>query len=1180
MSSPSPTPPADAPQATHAKVLIVGAGIGGLVLAALLEKAGIEYEVFERARTVVPLGSAISLGANVMYFFEQLGVADKVIANAQYVDDGNQFNEKMENVCHYVYRYHAGRYGYYSNIIARPVLYDIIAELVPKEKIHYGMKVLSILQNKEGVMVRCWDNSTRHGDILVGADGAYSAVRQTLYSQLDTKGLLPKSDKEHLPFTNVCLVGTTDPLDTEKYPYVQGDSTYFVSVIADKVPYSWVLFSTKGNRICWMVVEHLNNKTSKLNDTFRSTEWGPETAEAMIKEVRDFALPHGCTIGDFIDQTPKEYISKVMLEEKLFETWHNGRTVLLGDACHKMHPAAGLGAVSAIHDAIVLANRLYHLKSTPRDRSLKIFEACTKVEDIKEVFRAYKEERYPLTVQSYAASKQMARTLDNKFLNRLSRKMINHIPLWLWFRMLDKLMEYRPQCTFLPIVNNRGTVKPAIQESLYLAEQFPQPLKGVIGSVQSTGVVFDRQTRQPKQAKQFKHKPKSPLDHVLELPEIVERISAHLDRRTITYASRVARAWYQAYLPILWHTIDNGRHWTDPRFLKAIAKHGSLIRVLVCSRYDEIDLLLPPTPTPQPQQQQEHQEHQEYSPSDSTSLCSHLVTLVLPKTTTANQRQHALLIRQNPHLRDLSLTFHDELSSHFVDLTEAIGELKHLQRLAFDENKTLEAKTLEAILEKCSRGSSSSSSTSEDGDVLSIGSLHELSFNGAFFMNKHPFGSGEEFASGLLASPASEAQMTRDIQSYDTAIETKPHFAIATLRMNSVACMQDLLLNLTSRFPHLTRLSLRESAEVYFGNDFPTRLAQRCPGIKWLDISETEDMEDETIASLISCFPGLTTLHAQDTRFGSLSLKALGEHCRDLAVLDIESAYDVDSVAMQQFLSKSWSLRTLNAYGVQCDVVHMMKEAIREQRRKKNAGGFYTRGSNSNSSTSNTTTTNNNNSNSANGTGSSERGLDGSTWACHRLETLVIGINYTRSSLSENERKLYPPSRARRFLYDQLGRLTKLRYLGLETALDIEEEEEEESENEEKDAEERKVSSDDDEDELEIGQGHHLHLAGGSAVVAEGENWENEDLWMDYSFKSGLRRLESLKELRTLCLLNVKHKIRLEEINWMVEHWPHLLRFEFLDWGNMDEDEEAEMDGILRYCAEHYPWIEFADNDY
>lgn len=51
----------------------------------------------------------------------------------------------------------------------------------------------------------------------------------------------------------------------------------------------------------------------------------------MIKEVRDFLIPIGGTMGDLIDSSPRETISRVFLEDKLFDTWHDGRTVLIGD---------------------------------------------------------------------------------------------------------------------------------------------------------------------------------------------------------------------------------------------------------------------------------------------------------------------------------------------------------------------------------------------------------------------------------------------------------------------------------------------------------------------------------------------------------------------------------------------------------------------------------------------------------------------------------------------------------------------------------------------------------------------------------------------------------------------------------------------------------------------------------
>lgn len=86
----------------------------------------------------------------------------------------------------------------------------------------------------------------------------------------------------------------------------------------------------------WMVVQFLDKESGKKNDSFRNSEWGPEAAEFMSREVRDYRIPGGKegktrTLGDLFDRTPKNLMSKVMLEEKVFSTWYSGRVVLLGD---------------------------------------------------------------------------------------------------------------------------------------------------------------------------------------------------------------------------------------------------------------------------------------------------------------------------------------------------------------------------------------------------------------------------------------------------------------------------------------------------------------------------------------------------------------------------------------------------------------------------------------------------------------------------------------------------------------------------------------------------------------------------------------------------------------------------------------------------------------------------------
>jgi len=98
----------------------------------------------------------------------------------------------------------------------------------------------------------------------------------------------------------------------------------------------WLTMATAQNTVCWMVIHFLDKHSAKRNDSFRNSEWGPEAAEALAREVRVFKVPGGkdgkeLTLGDYLDKTPANLMSKVMLEEIVFDTWYGGRAVLLGD---------------------------------------------------------------------------------------------------------------------------------------------------------------------------------------------------------------------------------------------------------------------------------------------------------------------------------------------------------------------------------------------------------------------------------------------------------------------------------------------------------------------------------------------------------------------------------------------------------------------------------------------------------------------------------------------------------------------------------------------------------------------------------------------------------------------------------------------------------------------------------
>ncbi|KAF9317215.1 hypothetical protein BG003_001080, partial [Podila horticola] len=142
------------------KVLIVGAGIGGLMLANLLQKGNIPYDIYDRANEMKPLGSAMKLGGNIWNIMTQLGLWEEFQSIGMPYIFMTVFSENLEPVATIDASANEKLCGAGEFIVSRPDLYDVLLRQIPKERIHLGKKVLSFLQNENGVMIRCADDST------------------------------------------------------------------------------------------------------------------------------------------------------------------------------------------------------------------------------------------------------------------------------------------------------------------------------------------------------------------------------------------------------------------------------------------------------------------------------------------------------------------------------------------------------------------------------------------------------------------------------------------------------------------------------------------------------------------------------------------------------------------------------------------------------------------------------------------------------------------------------------------------------------------------------------------------------------------------------------------------------------------------------------------------------------
>ncbi|KAF9995815.1 hypothetical protein BGZ80_000219 [Entomortierella chlamydospora] len=454
------------------KVLIAGGGIGGLFLAILLEKAGIPYHVYERAPFIRPLGALMTLNANILPAFDQLGLLEPLAKISRVLSTVQLYKESLKLIGTIDVSGFKEKTGYDYFAFSRPDLYDLLISQVPVEKISFNKKVVWLLQNDEGVMIRTSDNETYHGDILVGADGAHSAVRQNLYKHLAKKNELPACDSENLKAAHICMVGTTVPLDPEIYPELKDEQSRTSTIIGRAKAHTWVTTTLSNNRISYSVTQQLDYETAK-NALFRNSEWSPESNMEMIKEIYNFPVKNGSdgsggrvrTLGDLIDATPPEHISKVFIEEKLFETWYGGRTVLIGDACHKMQPSGGQGAVNAMEDAIILANCLYDIS----DGKVPVTS-----ERITDAFRDYREQRYAHAKFQVENSQDLAKILTGQtFAERLTRTVMYNLPKWIVTYDYLKQMGYRPQIMFMPTVPDPPNLRvyPQKPSKRYLAEQ-------------------------------------------------------------------------------------------------------------------------------------------------------------------------------------------------------------------------------------------------------------------------------------------------------------------------------------------------------------------------------------------------------------------------------------------------------------------------------------------------------------------------------------------------------------------------------------------------------------------------------------------------------------------------------------------------------------------------------------
>ncbi len=164
-----------------AKVMVAGAGIGGLTAAVALRRAGFEVAVFERAAELGEVGAGLLLAANAQKALGQIGLAEAVARLGTPASAGAIRSWRGEVLASIPAAELEKKVGAPSVAVHRADLQALLVREAGEGTLRLGAEVKGFEQDKSGVRVFLAGGSEERADLLVGADGLRSNIRAGLF---------------------------------------------------------------------------------------------------------------------------------------------------------------------------------------------------------------------------------------------------------------------------------------------------------------------------------------------------------------------------------------------------------------------------------------------------------------------------------------------------------------------------------------------------------------------------------------------------------------------------------------------------------------------------------------------------------------------------------------------------------------------------------------------------------------------------------------------------------------------------------------------------------------------------------------------------------------------------------------------------------------------------------------